>query len=78
MAWYYDGYGMMGGIGFFGMFLMLLFWIGVIWFIVWLVRQSKNFGSSDDETPSRILKKRYAKGEITKKEYEDMRKEIEK
>lgn len=32
--------------------------------------------SRDSETPLEILKKRYAKGDITKDEYEDMKREL--
>jgi len=78
MMGYYDyGYGMWG----FGMvFFMALFWIGIIWFIVWLVRQSKmpTNANTPERTPLQILKERYAKGEITKKEFDDMKKDIEK
>lgn len=75
MMEYYDfGYGM----GFFGIFFMALFWIGVIWFIVWLVKQSKLSGNTLEKTPLQILKGRYAKGEIKKKEYDEMKKDIER
>ncbi len=79
---------MMGfGFGGFGLLFMLLFIILIIGLAVWLVsllfpRQS-NSGStslrsytSDSESPLDIIKKRYARGEITKDEYEEMRGEI--
>src|SRR3989338_651027 len=68
------GYGMMGfGMGF-GFVFMLLFWGLIIWLIVTLINAShSNKNGSDSLT---ILKKRYASGEITKKQYEEMRKEL--
>ena len=64
------GYGMMG----FGFIFMLLFWGLIIWLIVTLINASQ---SNKNETDSlTILKRRYASGEITKKQYEEMRKEL--
>lgn len=67
----YGGYGMMGwgmgmGIG------MLLFWGVIIWLAVVLVERASGRG----EDASEILRKRYARGDITKKEYEEMKKEL--
>ncbi len=70
------GYGMMGfGMGF-GFIFMLLFWGFIIWIVVTLINasQSNKNDSSDSLT---ILKRRYAKGEITKKQYEEMKKGLE-
>lgn len=63
--------------------MMFIFWIGFIFLIVWLVKQSTNSinnGDSNTKTDSAmdILKERYAKGEIDKKEYEEKKKVIEK
>ena len=70
---------MMGGMGFgvgFGPIFMLLFWGIIIWIIVTLINTNQ---SNKDELDSiAILKKRFAKGEITKKEFEDMKKELMK
>ena len=68
------GYGMMGfGMGF-GFIFMLLFWGLIIWMIVTLINASQsNENESDSLT---ILKKRYASGKITKKQYEEMKKEL--
>ncbi len=68
---------MMGGMGFgmgFGFFFMLLFWGMIIWIIVTLINTSQsNKGELDSLA---ILKKRFAKGEITKKQFESMKKDI--
>jgi putative membrane protein len=76
------GPGMMGwgyGMGWFWPILMLVFWIAVIVGIVFLIRwvstrtrEHGGFGESAIE----ILKKRYARGEITKEEFEKMKKDI--
>ena len=70
------GYGMMGfGMGF-GFIFMLLFWGLIIWLIISLINASQS--NKDDGSDSlTILKKRYAQGRITKKEFESMKKELE-
>ncbi|MBI5389831.1 SHOCT domain-containing protein [Candidatus Woesearchaeota archaeon] len=68
------GFGMMGfGIGF-GLLLMLLFLGAIIWIIVTLI--NTNQSNQNKLNSLTILKRRYASGEITKKQYEDMKKEI--
>lgn len=67
---YYSMYDMMYGYGGFGFLWMILVWAAIIWLIVWAVKQF----SSNKESSIEILNKRLAKGEITKKEYEDLRK----
>ena len=64
------GYGMMG----FGFIFMLLFWGLIIWLIVTLINASQSNKNEPDSLT--ILKRRYASGEITKKQYEEMRKEL--
>lgn len=72
-------YGLYGG-GMW-MFFHFLFWllvvIGVILLIVWVVRQtSGREGGRGGETALDILKKRYARGEISKEEYERMKDDL--
>src|SRR3989338_3455838 len=68
------GYGMMGfGMGF-GFLFMLLFWGVLIWLGVCLINGARP--GKKEEKPSNILKKRYASGEISKKQYEEMKKEL--
>jgi putative membrane protein len=76
-------YGWPGMVGFgaFGMFFGFIFFItvivGIVFLIVWLV---KRFGNAPTDRISmrslEILKERYAKGEITKEQYENMAKDL--
>ena len=55
--------------------LWLIFLIGAISFVIWIIYKQKR-KEKEPETPINILQRRYAKGEISKKEFEDMKKEI--
>ncbi len=77
-------YGHMGdwgwGVGFgLGWIFPILFWVLIIWLVITLVRsrgdvtggsQHKNDDALD------ILRKRYASGEITKEQFEQMKKDL--
>jgi len=75
------GSGMMGnypayyGYNSFWNILWLVFLIGVIALIIWLVYKFTKKGK-ESETPMDILQKRYAKGEINKKQFDEMKKEL--
>jgi len=69
--------GSWGGFGILGWLFMLLFWLLIILGVVALIRYLARSGqSSEDKTPLDILKKRYARGEIDKKEFEEKKKEL--
>ena len=71
MGWW--GFPVLGGIG------MLLFWFLLIGGIVWLVQslvRGTRAGTPPDESPLEILKRRYAKGEITKEQFEQMKRDL--
>jgi putative membrane protein len=59
-----------------GMVHMLLFWILVILGIVVLVRWLASGTPGGGPDPLDILKARYAKGEITKEQFEQMKRDI--
>jgi putative membrane protein len=67
----YDGH-------FFGMHF--IWWIIWIFLLIWIFATPYNipYQRSAKETPLTILKKRYAKGEITKEQYEEAKKVLER
>lgn len=70
----------------FGWIFMLLFWGLVIWAIIMLARNLAEGGGccgmKKDHNPQNkaldILKERYAKGEISKEEFDKIRNDLEK
>ncbi len=62
-----------------GSIMMIIFWaviiVGIVFLVKWIARESRG-GSPASETPLEILKKRYARGEIDKAQYESMKKDI--
>jgi len=78
------GYGMMDnnpfgyGYGYWSFWNIVwsLLWIGLIVLVIWLIY--KFIIKKETETPINILQKRYAKGEINKKQFEEMKKDVGK
>ena len=73
---FHDGF--MGG----GMWFGWVFWIVIIVLVVYLVVRLTNQKSNSktiqsNETPLDVLKKRYARGEISKEEFESTKKNLE-
>ena len=68
---------MLGNYGFMGGF-MWIFWIlvivGLVFLIKWIILQNKPIESRADDNSLEILKKRYARGEIDKEEFEQKKK----
>ena len=79
------GPGMMGwgyGMGWFGQIIMLAFWIavivGIVFLIRWLVLSTRASGNKthSEDSALEILRKRYARGEIDKEEFEEKKKDL--
>ena len=70
---------MSGNHGFMGGF-MWIFWIlviiGLVFLIKWIVQSNKLSESRISDSSLEILKKRYARGEIDKQEFEHKKKDL--
>ena len=75
------GFGM--GFGSFGFLFMSIFWIGIIAAAICLLgnifpkKNVTDTTNGNGETAVSILQKRYARGEIDKEQFEQMRHELE-
>jgi len=69
---YDHNWGFMGG----GMWLFWLIFIIIIFLLIKTFNTPSNPPSEQNETALDILKKRYAKGEITKEEFEEQKKTL--
>jgi putative membrane protein len=56
--------------------LVLLVLIIVLIYFIFKNSKTGGFDQNSNETPLEILKKRYARGEITKEQFEEMKKDL--
>jgi putative membrane protein len=77
MMW---GYGPgMGWWMLFGGIIFVLFWGAIIALIVWVVRRigrDTSVSSTGRNTPLEIAKERYARGEITKEQFDQIKRDL--
>ena len=71
----------MHGLGGIGMGLGVVVWVvllgGIAALVVWAVRQyAPHGGSSPGADSLEILKRRYARGEVTREQFEQMKKDL--
>jgi putative membrane protein len=66
-----------------GAIIMVIFWVAVIWLIVWAIKRASHHtysnyppGTTGPMTPLDIAKERYAKGEITKEQFDEIKKNL--
>ncbi|MEN8226364.1 MAG: SHOCT domain-containing protein [Bacteroidota bacterium] len=74
-----ENWGHMMGYGYGGGFMWLLFLalIGIVIYFLIQGAKSKESSKSNTETPLDILKKRYAKGEIDKEEFDRIKTDLD-
>lgn len=76
-GWMHGGYGLpfwWVGIGIRGIFIAAVI-VGIVYVVRYFGRQG-SWRPHGDETALEILQKRYARGEITKEEYEEMKRNL--
>lgn len=75
MWWFmhdFSGWGMLGG----GIF-MFIFWGGLIALTIWgITSLVKHNRSTTSNTPLETAKERYAKGDITREQFEQIKKDL--
>ena len=82
MGGYGYGYGpMMAGGGWLGLLLMAFFWLlilaGIVLLVVWIVRSSTHHagpgaGTASHDEAVALARRRYAAGEITKEQFDEI------
>ncbi len=73
----FSGGGMMGfGMGYGMGIIMVLFWGAIIWLIISLINAGTQKSEETSESALAILKKRYARGEVTREQYLEMEKQL--
>ncbi len=75
MMWGYGQWGWLGMI--LGMVIMVVIWGGLIALAVWIVMKLVRSGrETSSASPIEIAKSRYARGEITKEQFEQLKKDL--
>jgi putative membrane protein len=68
-------YGMNGWWMVLGGIMMVLFWGGLILLVIWGIKKlTERPGTVDKHTPLDIVKERYARGEISQEQFEQIKK----
>jgi putative membrane protein len=62
----------------FGFLLFVLFWGAIIWLIVWAIKKATERRGSESASQNAldIAKARYARGEITKEQFEQIKTDL--
>ena len=76
MHWWNTGFGMGGFWMILGMIIIIVIAAVIIYFLISQAKQSPRENNTHYHKPATILKERYARGEITREEYEQMLKDI--
>jgi putative membrane protein len=68
------GFGMMGGFGLLGLLFNAVILVGIVVLVVWAVKRFTAQGNqpTSGQSARDILQARYARGEITREQYQQM------
>jgi putative membrane protein len=72
----YWGNGAIGGWGIFGVVMMVATWVAIIVLVVWGIQQFTKEKTTASKGALDIAKERYAKGEISKEEFEQIKRDL--
>ena len=73
MMWWPFG----GMMGWWAILWMVIFWGAVVALIIWIVKKlTERGGSAEKHDPLGIAKERYAKGELSREEFEQIKKDL--
>jgi putative membrane protein len=76
----FSAFGSAGAWGWISVVFYLVFWVGliagIILLVVWLARQSGSRQAYSHSNAGAILQERYARGEITREQYESMKRDL--
>lgn len=72
----YEGYGAGHMLGFGGGIMMIVFWVLIFALVVWVMHEAKGVHTRHGSQAMNILKERYAKGEISKEEFDEKKKDL--
>ncbi len=74
--------GMIGYYGFLPMFMALIFWIlitiGIVLLVKWFIDQNRIQGQTKDMSALETAQLRYARGEIIREEFEEIKNNLER
>lgn len=56
---------------------MWLFWLILIVVVIWVIMAGTSGGGPQSKSPLELAQERYAKGEISREEFEQIRKDIQ-
>lgn len=61
----------------FGWLWFVIFWGGIIALVIWIIKKLTKQGGSERENPALdIAKQRYARGEISREEFEQIKRDL--
>ena len=71
------GFGMMGNFGLIGLIINVAIIVGIVVLVIWAIKRftsgASNFNqTAGSQSPREILQARYARGEITRDQYQQM------